>query len=72
MKHSLEDARRAKNALKSRLAGVTAVNGIGLTRDGDDYAIQVFLEEPVEMGTVPDQEEEVPVLVDVIGKISAA
>ena len=72
MKHSLEDARRAKNALKSRLADVPAVNGIGLTRDGDDYAIRVFLEEPVATGTVPDREEDVPVRVDVVGKISAA
>ena len=40
---SIEEARAAKEAAKTELAGVPGVVGIGLTKLGDDYALKIKL-----------------------------
>jgi hypothetical protein len=70
MKHSLDEARAAKHAIATRLAGMREVNGIGLTEIDDDYAVQVYLSKPVSQGVIPKQEGTVPVKVEVIGRSS--
>jgi hypothetical protein len=46
------------------------VTGIGLTEVDDDYAVQVYLREPVPGSTVPERVNDIPVKVDVTGTVS--
>ena len=44
---TIDAARAAKAHAKQRLAGVPGMVGLGLTRQGDGYALKVNLQAPV-------------------------
>jgi hypothetical protein len=67
---TLEQARAAKTAAKTRLARMDAVVGIGITRVGHGYAIKVNLREPLPAGVhLPATIDDVPLVVEVVGAI---
>lgn len=64
------EAREAKEKAKSIFAQYGSVNGVGLTRQGDCYAIKVnFESEPRDRAQMPQEIEGVPVIIQVIGAI---
>lgn len=67
MSASLEQARAAKTALAARLLGHPAVNGIGITPDGDGHAVRVNLNMPAD--DLPDEQDGVPVRARMVGPI---
>lgn len=65
---TLEAARAAKATALSRFESVVGVNGIGLSRRGDGYAVKINFEtEPTVK--VPERIDDVEVIVEVVGKI---
>jgi hypothetical protein len=70
MKHSIGEARAAKRALVDQLQGIGQVTGIGITEIENDYAVQVYLREPVSRNLLPEVVNDIPVKVDVIGPVS--
>jgi hypothetical protein len=68
---SLEQARAAKESAKALLADLPGVVGIGITKVGGDYALKVNLRAPLPPGVVvPERIGDVPVRVEVVGKIT--
>jgi hypothetical protein len=68
---SLEHARAAKESAKVLLASLPGVVGVGITKLRDDYAIKVNLREPLPTGvSAPERIGDVPVCLDVVGKIT--
>jgi hypothetical protein len=68
---SLEQARAAKDSAKALLAALPGVVGVGITRVGEDYALKVNLREPLPAGvSVPERIGDVPVRVEVVGRIT--
>jgi hypothetical protein len=65
---TIEDARSAKAEARQRLSGVPGVVGVGLTRQGEGYAVKVNLQDD-QRDLVPDELSGVPVVVEVVGKI---
>jgi hypothetical protein len=56
---------------KALLTSLPGVVGVGITKLGDDYAIKVNLREPLPTGvSVPERIGDVPVCLDVVGKIT--
>lgn len=67
----LEQARAAKARVRQFLPKSAKVNGIGITRSGDTYAVKVNLSEaPREDLNLPAEIEGVPVIFEVVGRIS--
>ena len=67
---SITQARSAKQAAKTALAGLPGVVGIGVTKQGDDYAVKVNLQAALPAGVrVPPRIAGVPVCVEVVGPI---
>jgi len=63
----LEIARGAKEKAKAVFSRFGTVNGIGLARVGQGYAVKVnFESEPTDSASMPDEIEGVPVVVQVI------
>jgi hypothetical protein len=68
---TLEQARAAKESAKELLAAVPGVVGMGITKIGEDYAVKVNLSAPLPKGvSVPERVGDVPVRVEVVGKIT--
>ena len=67
----LSKARAAKARLRSDLSGRDGVRGVGLSRDGDGYHLQVNLVGEADRAAVPRQVDGVPVTVRVSGPIQA-
>jgi len=68
---SLEQARAAKASAKAVLAALPGVVGAGITKVGEDYALKVNLREPLPAGmSAPERIGDVPVLVEVVGRIT--
>jgi hypothetical protein len=68
---SLEKARAAKKSAKALLGALPGVVGVGITKVGDDYALKVNLRAPLPGGvSVPERVDEVPVRVEVVGRIT--
>ncbi len=65
-----EAARAAKQRLREQLAGDSRVNGIGLTRWQNGYAVRVNVVDPADAPDLPDTVEGVPVRVVVVGPIT--
>ncbi len=66
----LDAARGAKEKVKQIFSQFGTVNGIGLTRMGEHYAIKVnFESEPHDQDHMPCEVEGVPVVVRVIGSL---
>jgi hypothetical protein len=69
---SIDQARHAKSLLTERLAGESLVNGIGLRRASDGWAVQVNLTRTPPAGhELPDSVEGVDVFYDTIGSITS-
>jgi hypothetical protein len=64
---SLEDARKAKVRAKALLAGLDV--GIGITGEGDDFALKVNLRDAQHEHRIPSSIDGVPVRVEVVGEI---
>ncbi len=67
MKTTLEQARAAKRTLAFKIGSLPEVNGIGITRENEGYALKVNLTRPVYAQRLPDKVEGVNVSVDVVG-----
>jgi hypothetical protein len=67
---SIDDARLAKQALKSSLRSLDGVVGIGLTRAGAGYALKVNVQAAL-ANKIPSQCAGVPVVVEVVGAVRA-
>ena len=66
----LDAAREAKEKAKTIFSRHGTVNGIGLTRMGERYAVKVnFESEPRDPASMPREIEGVPVVVQVIGPL---
>ena len=65
---TLEEARAAKSKATALLASLPVV-GVGITRIGDGYGLKVNLSESVADGAVPNQVDDVPIKLEVVGVI---
>lgn len=66
----LAEARHAKEKAKEIFSRFGSINGIGLARQGDCYAVKVNFEaEPRDKAHMPREIEGVPVIVRVIGSL---
>ena len=67
---TLKEARAAKNRTTQQLAKLPNVVGIGLVRDsGGGYAIKVNVDKKPAPGKIPQQIDNVGVVVEVVGKL---
>lgn len=68
---TLEAARAAKAEASARFSKLAAVNGVGITRIGDGYGVKINLAEPPAADVeLPDVVNGVPVVVEIVGRIS--
>ena len=66
----LDAARAVKQKARSVFVRFGEVTGVGITRQGDRYAVQVDLEsEPADRDKLPDQIDDVPIVVRVVGQV---
>lgn len=69
---SLDKARAAQRKAQTRFAGVSEVNGVGITRIGAGFGLKVNLtSRPAPETQLPDQIDDVPITVEVVGPIRA-
>jgi hypothetical protein len=66
---TIETARAAKAEAKRRFAGRTDIVGIGVTRHGKGYAVKVNLGAAVDLASLPQTLNGVPVIFEVVGSI---
>lgn len=67
---TLAQARSAKRQALATFSQLAEVVGVGITRDGDGYAVKVNLRQPPARGVVlPTDVDGVPVQVAVVGPI---
>jgi hypothetical protein len=64
---TLDEARAAKEKVRATLADRPEVTGIGITRDGDGYAVKVDLAKPCP--AVPPEVGGVPVRAEIVGRV---
>lgn len=68
---TLDQARAAKDSAKALLATLPGLVGVGITKIGDDYALKVNLSAAPPPGvSVPERIGDVPVRVEVVGRIT--
>jgi hypothetical protein len=67
---SISEARSAKDQAKRELADVDGVVGIGLTKQGEGYAVKINLNHAVKPGTLPKRVQGVPLVVEIVGAIT--
>jgi hypothetical protein len=68
---TLEQARAAKKSAQALLAHLPGVVGVGITKVGEDYALKVNLGAELPKGvSAPKRIGEVPVCVEVVGRIT--
>jgi hypothetical protein len=67
---TLTEARAAKEKLLRRVAKRPEVNGVGISRRRDGYAIKVNVSEELGGRKLPAEVDGVPVRVEVVGSIS--
>lgn len=66
----LAEAREAKEKAKEIFSRFGSVNGVGLARQGDGYAVKVNFEaEPRDQAHMPREVGGIPVIVRVVGQI---
>ena len=67
---SLEEARRAKDAVVAMLEHHDAVNGVGVARADDGYVVKVNLIRPLDADlALPTTVDDVPITWEVVGEI---
>lgn len=68
---ALEAARAVKSRALSLFSGLGEVNGVGITRVGNGYGLKVNLSAPPrEAVSLPDEIDGVPIVVEVVGRIT--
>jgi hypothetical protein len=67
---SLETARAAKVRVRDLFRGIGEVVGVGLVSHDGGYAVKVNLSEPPAGDSLPTHLGNVPIRVEVVGKIS--
>ena len=69
---TIVQAREAKTAAKAAFSRIGRVVGVGITRINQDYAVKINLRsQPAHDVWIPREVNGVPILVEVVGKISA-
>ncbi len=72
---SIDQARRAKEKLRKLLSARRDVCGLGLTRIGEQFALEVLVggagEEPEEGASLPREVDGVPIVVRRVGTLKA-
>ncbi len=69
--NSLRAARAVKQKAYGTFQKLGKVNGVGLTRQNDIYAVRVNLEEQLaEDAEVPKEIDGVPIVIKIVGKVS--
>jgi hypothetical protein len=68
---SIAQARSVKRDLTERLRDAAEVNGVGLTRDAEGWAVKVNLERSAPHLALPRSIDGVPVHIDIVGPIRA-
>jgi hypothetical protein len=66
---TLKEARAAKAKAAELVKGHPAVNGVGITRDGDGYAVKLNLSSRPKADPLPKQIDGVPVRIETVGPI---
>jgi hypothetical protein len=66
----MDKARAAKMKVLSKVRSIRGVNGVGLTKVGDRYAVKINLSNALQEGTLPDEIDGVPVVSEIVGTIS--
>ncbi len=66
---TLDEARRAKDAVLSLLEHHGAVNGVGVAAVEDGFAVKVNLSRPADGLALPTSIEGVPVVWEIVGEI---
>jgi hypothetical protein len=66
---TLKEARAAKAKAAELVKGHPAVNGVGITRDGDGYAVKLNLSTRPKADPLPKQIDGVPVHIETVGSI---
>jgi hypothetical protein len=69
---SLERALAAKEKLRRMVGDSPDVCGIGIAALPDGFGVKLNLRRTPEPGTIPDDVDGVPVIVDVVGSIKAS
>jgi hypothetical protein len=68
---TLEQAELAKQKLRQLLAGVPGIRGIGIAVLENGYGVKVNLLDRTSRHRIPDEVDGAPVIVDIVGIISA-
>lgn len=68
---TLDRARAAKERLRERLAGLAELRGLGIAVLPGGYGVKVNLLCELPPGVVPDEVDGVPVVIDIVGHITA-
>jgi hypothetical protein len=71
MPGSIDDARAVQRRLAKKYANTPQINGIGITRSGDGFAVKINLTEPLTDAKIPSHVGNVDVRVDVVGPVVA-
>ena len=71
MNASLADAERAKQKAQTLLARLSTVNGIGIALLEGGYGVKVNLRSDQERASIPEAIDGVPVIVAIVGVITA-
>ncbi len=67
---SKEGARAAKAKALALLAGVTALNGVGICRVGNGYGVKINLSQTLSrVDRLPKEVDGVPLVVEIVGRI---
>jgi hypothetical protein len=66
---TLKEARAAKAKVAQLMSGHPEVNGVGITRDGDGYAVKLNLSGRTKADLLPKQIDGVPVRIETVGAI---
>jgi hypothetical protein len=66
---SIAEARAVKDRVKRSLGAAPGIVGIGLTRQGDGYAVKVNVDQEG-APLIPAQIEGVPIIVEIVGRIT--
>ena len=66
---TLKEARAAKAKVAQLVSGHPDVNGVGITRDGDGYAVKLNLSGRTKANPLPKQIDGVPVRIETVGAI---
>jgi hypothetical protein len=67
---TLKEARAAKAKVAQLVSGHPGVNGLGITRDGDGYAVKLNLSSRNGSAGLPKRIDGVPVRIETVGPIA--